>query len=406
MRLFGKKDISRRGFLGLGAATAGAAAAATALSGCSSGGAEVKETTGEPQVVKDESQITDALEEYSSTDCDLTASATWTLPVGTVLFYSEGDWSAAMMAPETAKVPNTIGVLSLTSGELLTLCERPTKGDGYEFFDVRVGAGVFCWVEINYSTKAWTLYAQSFASGQLSGDPTELDHGNSDWEPAMFSPYGSGVIWQKMPSTYGNKTTKSSHCYLWAMADGSKTNLYTSPGRFATHPRVSNDILTISPRVHADEGTYYGMTALDLANSNKQIDQLVLPASVRPFEATYIDETFAFAIEATYSDSGKLGNLGYYLGREGGPFIYIGREPAAGVCGGGTHICMKTRSSTCVLNLEAMSYSVVTCPDRSLDYGDYPASEGQTNTLVTYATVKDAQGIPEAVCARVFPLKG
>ena len=46
----------------------------------------------------------------------------------------------------------------------------------------------------------------------------------------------------------------------------------------------------------------------------------------------------------------------------------------------------------------------VACPDRSLDYGDYPASEGATDNLVTFATIKDVQGIPESVCVRVFSL--
>ncbi len=404
MSLFGKKGITRRSFFGVSAAAAGATAAAVAVSGCSIPENRAKSTTGEPQVVKDESQITDALDEFENVSTDLEAANTWTLPVGTIPFYSEGTWAAAMMAPESAATPNTIGALSLSTGELVTLCEQTVHGGAYEFFDVRVGENVFCWVEIDYATKAWTLYAQKFSNGALSGDAVKLDHGNENWEPAMFSPYGSKVIWQKMPSTYGSKTTESSHCYMRDIDEESKTDLYTSPGRFATHPRVSNGILTIAPRVLEDEGTYYGMTALDLLNANGQIDQLVLPASVRPFEATYINEMFAFAIEATYSDSGKLGNMGYYLGREGGPFVYVGREPAAGVSGMGNHICMKTRSSTCVLDLDKQTYAVVTCPDRSLDYGDYPASEGQTSTLVTFATTKNAQGIPEAVCVRTFSL--
>ena len=221
----------------------------------------------------------------------------------------------------------------------------------------------------------------------------------------MFSPYGSQVVWLKMPSTTGNKTSSSSHCYIWSMADGSKTNVYTSPGRFATHPRVSDGTLTIVPRVKEDEGTYYGMTALDLADSNfRQLDQLVLPASVRPFEAVYLNETFAFSIEATYSDSGMLGKMGTFIGREGGPFVYVSREPAAVACGKGARYFVKTRSSTCVIDTDAQTYGVISCPDRSLDYGDYPASEGLTDNLVTYATIKDSQGIPESVTARVFTL--
>ena len=404
MSLFDDKGITRRRFFGEVAATAASAAAATALSACSSDDSTATSTTGEPQVVKDDSQITDALDEYESTDFGINASATWTLPVGTIPFYSEGSWAAVMLAPETALTPNTIGALSLSSGEVTTLLTEPITGSSYEFYDVRLGSGVFCWVEIDYSTLDWALYGQAFADGQLSGDATKLDHGNSNWEPAMFSPYGSNVIWLKMPDASGSKSSESSHCYLWTMADDSKTDVYTSPGRFATHPRVSNNILTITPRVHEDEGTYYGMTAIDLADNFNKLDQLVLPSSVKPFEATYLNSTFAFAIEATYSDVGKLGNLGYYIGREGGPFVYVSREPAASVCGKGSKFFMKTRSSTCILDTDAQAYGVISCPDRSLDYGDYPASEGQTDIYMTYATVKDSQGVPESVCVRTFAL--
>lgn len=403
MSLFDRSGISRRGFVGGGLA----ATAATFLAACSGKDKDTasKDTTGEPQVLTDDSKIVDALEEYDSVDTTLTAAYTWNLPVGTVPFYSQGSWSAAMFAPESAAAPNSIGVFALSSGSPVTLHAKPVSGTGYEFYDVRVGTGVFCWVEIDYSSLSWSLYAQAFADGQVSGDPQKIDHGNSNWEPPMFSPYGACVIWQKMPDSSGSKATSSSKCYLWNLIDGSKTTLYTSPGRFATHPRVSNDILTISPRVHEDEGTYYGMTALNLADSSHaRVDQLVLPSGVRPFEAAYVNETFAFAIEASYDGVGKLGNMGTFIGREGGPFVYISREPAAGVCGKDTRFCLKTRSSTCVVDTDAQKYYVVACPDRSLDYGDYPASEGQTDNLVTFATIKDAQGIPESVCVRVFTL--
>ena len=74
---------------------------------------------------------------------------------------------------------------------------------------------------------------------------------------------------------------------------------------------MSDGILTISPRVHNDEGVYYGMTAIDLTDGNNtKRAQLVLPSSVSPFEAVYMGDTFVFSIEATYSGVGSLGNMG------------------------------------------------------------------------------------------------
>lgn len=403
MKLFGKNGITRRRFLIGGAAATAATAAAVSMGGCS--GNDNTDESGEPQIVDDESQVIDALDEYSDVSGEFNNIATWQLPLGTLLFHSDGVWSAAMMAPESAASPNTVGVLSLTSGNLVTLVNSATRGRRYNFHDVRCGSGVFAWLEVDYSSLTWVLLAAGFADGQLTGDPEQLDQGDSDWEPSMFTAVGSTVYWQKMPSTNGSKTTEASHCYRWSVGDSDSEEVWESPGRFATHPRVCDNVLTISPRVRADEGTYYGMTAVDLSDSNfRQIDQLVLPAGVRPFEAVYMGSSFAFAIEASYSGSGILGNMGTFIGREGGPYVYVAREPAACPAGKGTRYLIKTRASHCMIDTDAQTYAVLACPDRSLDYGDYPASEGTCDLFVTYATTKDTQGIPESVVARVFQL--
>ncbi|MCF2621889.1 hypothetical protein [Collinsella tanakaei] len=402
--LFGKKGVTRRSFVAGSAAAAAATAAAVSVAGCSDE-SSVQPTTGEPQFIDDESQIIDALEEYKAVDETFEASNSWTLPLGTLLFHSDGVWAAAMMAPESASSVNTIGVLSLTSGDLVTLESVPTKGTSFDFFDVRCGSGVFAWVEIDYATLDWTLLAAGFADGQLTSDPVELDQGDADWDPSMFTTVGSTVYWLKMPSASGSHTSDASHCYRWSVGDAEHQEVYESPGRFATHPRVCAGVLTIAPRVHADEGTYYGLTALDVSDANlKRIDQLVLPAGVRPFEAVYMGESFAFAIEASYTGSGSLGNMGTFIGREGGPYVYVSREPAACPAGMGSRYAIKARSSHFVIDTAEQTYTTLSCPDRSLDYGDYPASEGACDMFVTYATVKDRQGIPTHVTARVFTL--
>ena len=403
MKLFGKDGVTRRRFLIGGAAATAATAAAVSLAGCNDG--NENDNTGEPQVIDDDSQIIDALDEYASADAAATLSATWTLPLGTLLYHTDGVWSAAMMAPESATSINTLGVLSLTSGNLITLVSSPVWGRTYDFHDVRCGNGVFAWLEVEYSTLTWVLLASSFADGTLTSDPVELDSGSADWDPPMFTAVGSTVFWQKMPSLSGDRTSEASHCYAWAVGDDDPRDVWESPGRFATQPRVSDGILTITPRVRADEGTYYGMTALNVGDGTyKQIDQLVLPAGVHPFEAVYMNSNFAFAIEASYSGSGSLGNMGTFIGREGGPYVYISREPAACPAGKGTRYIVKIRSSHYVIDTDAQTYGMIACPDRSLDYGDYPASEGTCDQFMVYATVKNDQGMPDSVTARVFAL--
>lgn len=397
------KGVTRRRFLA-GGALAGAAAMATiSLAGCS-GTDDKKETTGEPQVITDDSKIINVTEDYKVVDVDLKAAQSWNLPLGTLLFNTDGDWVSAMMAPESARSVNTLGVLSLSSGSLTTLVETPTQGSGYGFHDVRCGTDVLAWVEEDYSTGDWVLVAQSLSAGALQGDPVKLDAGNADWEPARIAATGSTVIWQKMPLASGSKRSSASHCYRWTAGDKEGAELCESPGRFATTPRISDGILCIVPRVDADKGTYYGLTAIDLGNG-QTVDRLVFPENVRPFEAVYMGESFAFSVEADYGYGGSLGSMGSFIGREGGPYVYLAREPLSCICGKGTRYLIKVRSSHVLVDTEAKTYGTLTAPSGCLDFGDYSASEGTTGSFLTYATLRsDETGLPESVSARLFSL--
>lgn len=397
------KGFSRRRFALGSVAAAGAVAAATGLSACG-GDEDEKKSTGEPQEIDDES-IVSVLDDYKAQDFGLAAAQTWTLPLGTVLFHCEGSWAAAMLTPESALHPNTLGVLSLASGSLTTVREDAINGRLYTFFDVRCDSSVFAWVEIDYNTRDWKLYGQGFSEGALTGEPAELDSGNADWEPPMFTVAGDSVIWQKMPLASGSKSSSASHCLRWHVGDKEGSEIWESVGRFATHPRVSDNILTIVPRVLNEEGTYYGMTAIELDDDkHKQMDQLVLPASIRPFDAVYTGEQFVFSIEASYDYGGSLGNMGTYIGREGEPYVYFSREPAAWTSFNGNRFYIKTQSAHYIVDTAENTYDAISSPDHSLSFGDYPASEGHTTQFLVYSTVRDTQGIPQSVTARLFAI--
>ena len=79
-----KNGISRRGFV-LGGVAAGAA---TVLAGCSKKTGTSDDAAGEPQVIKDDSKIISITDEYEAVDIDLEPAASWTLPLGTLLYYA------------------------------------------------------------------------------------------------------------------------------------------------------------------------------------------------------------------------------------------------------------------------------------------------------------------------------
>lgn len=397
------RGITRRSFTLGSVLTAVAASASAALSGCGSKSSDSSDT-GEPQVVNDSSKITSVTDDYQAVDSSLEATATWTIDIGTVLHHSEGTWAAAMLTPESASQINTVGALNLNEGNLVTLVEAPVSGETYSFFDTRIGTGALAWLEIDYATTKWRLYAQVFSDGALSGDPVKVDSGTSDYDPPLFDVTASSVIWYKMPSSSGSHASEESVCYRRFLKDSSASELWKSSGQFACQPNISNGILTITPRVRASEGVYYGMTAIDLSSNNKKVAQLVLPSTVKPFVATYIDGKFAFSIEATYDSKGNLGKIGSYIGAEGGPYIYFAREPFAGICGKSGRYIVKTKSSNILINTKKKTYEAVFSPDRATGYGDFTATEGESKTFLTYSTVRDSKGVPESVTARLFSL--
>ena len=394
--------VSRR-TLFKGGAAATAALTVISLVGCDSDG-EGSAVSGEPQVITDDSKIISVIDDFENVNNTLAPQFSWDMPLGTVPFHCEGAWAALFEAPASARAINTLGIISLASGSRATLVPEPIKGKTYGFHDVRCSEQVYAWIEMDYATGDWVLLAQELENGVLVGEPVELDDGTTDWEPARFTVTGNSVIWQKMPFASGAKRAEYSHCYLWSAGSPKGKDLYESPGRFAMWPRVSDGYLTIAPRVNASEGTFYGLTALDLQNNNKVAAQLVMPETVSPFEAVYMGSSFAFSVEANYGYGGGLGNMGTFIGNAGGPFTYLSREPLACVSGNGTRYLIKAQSSHFVVDTEAQTYAVLAAPDKSLDFGDYPASEGTTDRFVTYATVRGDDGLPAAVQLRVFSL--
>ncbi len=358
-------------------------------------------------VVVDESDAVDITEEYEYVDCTLEATNTYSLDLGNVLHPAEGTWIPVTTAGASS-TPMVVGsALSVASGELMEVVPEPVgTGQNVVIYDVRCSDSVYAWVELDIITRDWSLYASAFSAGSLTGETTLLWEDDSDWDPAPFAVAGNRVIWQVQPSTSGSKTTEYSHCYVWKSGSTDATAVIESPGRFATKPTLSGDYIVLAPRVREDEGTYYGVTAYTLDDDLSTIAaRLVMPKSVKPFRASYIGDRFLISVEASYSSSDLLSQMGTYLGTEDLGFIEIPYEPSEGGCGKDGLYLIKRNSSYYVINTEEQTYSTLYSTDRCIDYGEYPARVGETNDFVTFATVKDASsGYPTSVIVRTFTL--
>jgi hypothetical protein len=401
-----RATITRRGlFKGVGAVGA-TAAIATVLSGCQSsgeGGAPVMVDSSAADFVIDPNTNES---KYSSSDAALNPVHTWSIALGSVLLPMSGSTWAPMTTAGASATPMVKGsALNVTTGAVAEVVPEPhtEPADNVVVYDARCSDSVYAWVELNLLTRAWRLYGARFSDGALSGSTTTLWEGSSDYDPPRFAVADSRVIWLVMPSASGSKASESSYCYQWEAGDSDARAVLESPGRFATEPTVSGDTLTLTPRVNPDEGVYYGITSYSLSNLSRQIDQLVLPASVKPMCAVRIGDKFAFSIEANYSSGGLLGTMGTYIGGSDGHFVALSREPFAEVSGKDGRYFIKSSTSYFVVNTSDRSYQVLTAENRCVDYGEYPASVGECSLFTTFATVKhESTGQPASVTVRVF----
>ena len=404
MALFG--NISRRGLFRAGVATGVAATTIGVMAGCRHSSDEASDP-----VVVDERAAKNILAEeggYIEADLSLQETARWELDAGTVLRQAQGTWIPALAPGATAFPMVKAAALSTKTGELSDVITTMVMGSepNMAIYDARCSDEVYAWVEMDMLKRVWRLYAQRFKDGAVSGEVSTLWEDDANFDPPHFAVSDNAVIWQVAPSLSGTKTREPSYCYLWHLGDSNAQRVVESPGRFAAPPAISEGTITLAPRVRADEGQYYGITAYSLADDLATVvDQLVLPQSVRPFRAVRMGDRFAFSIEANYSSGGLLGKMGTYIGAGDGPFITLVREPAAQVAGKGDVFIVKSRASYFVIDIAKETFSILGATNRCVDYGEYPASEGTTSSFFTFATVKDANtGYPSSVVVRSFAL--
>lgn len=395
------RAVTRRQLLkGVGAVGA-TAVALDLLSACK----KSDDTESTPVVVSDDQAK--SILDYTLVDSLIAEDSTYKLPLGSVVFPAEGTWLPYLTMGSSANTVSIASAVSISSGDTSSVVSAPVTGSlSTVIYDARCSDKVFSWVEVDTRTKSWTLLASGFSDGKLTGSTSTLWQGDSDYDPPLMCCSGSKVFWLIMPSTGGSKTTEHSGCYVWKVGDSSAKQVVDSPGRFATMPSLSGDTITLAPRVKASDGVYYGITAYQVSDDcSTQVDQLVLPASVKPFYAVRIADKFAFSIEANYSSGGLLSNMGTYIGSGDGPFVQLSREPFADVAGKDGLYIIKSKASYFVADTSAEQYSVLTAVDHSVDYGEYPASTGMTSTFATYATIKDSStGYPSSVVMRTFTL--
>ena len=346
---------------------------------------------------------------FVSTDCDeiedysavMAASTSISLPYGSLVWSNDSSVAATLVPTDTGSPLVQAGLITFSNGNhQIVLEEAVNQSDGYQIFDVRANDKGIVWVEANILTGQWRVYGStSPLAGSLS--PYLLDEGSDDWEMPSLAAVGNYAWWQLLPQIGGAKKSENSLLRRAHFGTDGVETVYESKGRMSSPPYADSDSLVITPRLDAS-GTYYQLTRLK-ASSAEVTDTLVLPASMSPQEAGFGPTGFNFAFDAIYNYGDGIANLGTYtpitlpvVNEEDGsptqaysqtPWFRFARTPLAPPAWCGNWFMVKSTQAVCGVNFADMTYFALPVESGCDSYGEYLASTGNQDHIVTYTNI-------------------
>lgn len=392
-------------------------------------------------VAKDRVFTTEDCEFVKRNSTKLKRTARAHLPYGTIIWANDNNLAACLLPCNTSKPLTKIGLLSLAKGDLYTVRESAvSEKDGFHIYDVRANSNGAIWIEANVLDNKWRLYAAKVLSGgKKLGTPNLVEEGDGEWEMPSLVVSGNYAFWQLTPSPNASTEDPTSMLMRIRFGEGQENVkcVYEAPGRMACAPTSSENGIAIAPKANLEKGSgsYYQLTYID-AESGMVESALALPASMKPNYLAYGPAGFSFAFDSIYDYGDGISNLGTYVPTgEGAPIYAIGEfnkdtdgasdsdgesanaaidvtdsnaataesEIAAGEAFGEwfrfprspftapawlkNWFVVKSTGVVAGVDLTRRRYFSIE-PEYALQgYGEYLASEGPTNKMVTYANI-------------------
>ncbi len=332
------------------------------------------------------------------------------LKTGTQLFSSGANLAAAFMTGESASPLSSVQLVDYSSGNTYDVLPKAISSDsGFEIYGAYASDSMLAWVESNYLTSEWKIYAADIATTQNSkqlrdddglyytkttneysiGEAVQVGAGTIDTQTPNVCVIGNNIYWIEQPPA--DSSTKNSRDSQLKVSAGrsAATVIYTSPGRFNAGIEISADILTVMPRAQSSSNVYYQMTAISSLTSQVVATQ-VLPRSFAPSSAIYMQNNFAFCIGASYNYGGGIANVGTYYPSTDGKWMRLTRQPvtAPGLSGG--WLFSKSGGRTAFVDMQNKRYFTVNAPSNAQDYGDYSVCKGELDILYNYSSISNA----------------
>lgn len=356
------------------------------------------------------------------------------LPYGTLVWANDDNVAACLLPSDTATPLTKIGLLYLSTGNLYTVRESAVaQKEGFHIYDVRANSNGVAWVEANILDGKWRIYTARIADGGSKLEkPQMAEEGDNAWETPSIAVSGDYAFWQlsPTPSTSSKDSTSMLMRVRFGGSEEDSKCIYEAPGRMPCTPTPSESGVAIAPKANLESGSgsYYQLTHIN-ADSGIVDSALALPSSMKPNYVAYGPTGFSFSFESIYNYGGGISNLGTYVPSGKDAPVYdaslnetagdagsnsdnmavasdaetTGASPKKGEAFGEwfrfprspyttpawTNKLFLVKSTSVVAGIDLASRQYVSIePEYALQgYGEYLASEGPLDRIVTFANI-------------------
>lgn len=389
---FGKGvTITRRNFL-LGAVGVGAVAAAAAGVALTGEGEEDGGNDGISVAANRVSNIDD-FEELSRDDC-FSLIGSYELPFGSLVWTNNANVAACLIPTEQPSPITQVALLMLGTGNYFTVLEQAAgAADGFEILDVRASESGLVWTEANIMEGTWRIMCAPLSPNDATlGDTRMLEEGNRTFETPTIAAVGGNAYWQVVPvPDTENLRTATSYLKRAAFSQGNVQVLHQAAGRMCCPVYAASEGVVIAAR-NPEMYSNYDILYFDDA-SGGIADRLTLPSGMAPNALGYGPDGIAFCFENIYDYGDGIANLGTYTPAaahiagstyDGLDWFRFGRTPQSGPCWCTDRWFMvKSTTSVCAVDIANRSFCSLDVESGCTDWGDYLATSGAGDTVVT-----------------------
>lgn len=348
------------------------------------------------------------------------------LPLGSLVWCNSDDVAACLIPTDTGSPLAKVALLMLGSATYNVVLEKAVgTSEGFEIYDVRASSSGIIWTESNILDGVWRVYTATISNGNI-GNPALADEGDSSYETPSIAAVGSYGFWQKQApaassASASSDDTPETEVLRVQMGSTGNESLFSSASRMATPLYGADDGVVVTPR--SKLGRSYTCVAKIDARSGEVSDGLTLPQSMSPFEVGCGANGLMFSFENIYNFGGGIANLGTYVPLSKvsvGDFSYsdttenseangsnsasalpydntanysnakwfrFSRTPSAAPAFCGDYLIVKSSYSVCGIDLTAKEYFAIDVDNGADNYGEYLATSGSHDTLVTYTSI-------------------